>query len=70
MQQTIVWMAIQKRSGVVVDGLIDSSRGANEDVIVTEVTRVGRSESRLLIYMIKKTPSQEAERHLICTGGG
>jgi len=37
-----VWTAIQRESGLVVDARTDLSRGANEDVIATDVWRTGQ----------------------------
>jgi hypothetical protein len=43
-----VWMAIQKGSGVVFDERTDWSRGANDDVIATDVRRRGEKITRIV----------------------
>ena len=43
-----VWTAIRKGSGLVVDEWTDLSRGANNDVIVTDVRRRGEKITRIV----------------------
>jgi len=58
-----VWKAIRKGSGLVVDERTDLSRGANDDVIATEVRRRGEKITRIAnIYDQKDARSGERER--------
>jgi hypothetical protein len=55
-----VWTAIRRGSGLVVDERTDLSRGANEDVIATDVRRRGERITRIVnIYDQKNTHSGE-----------
>jgi len=55
-----VWTAIGEGRGLVVDERKDSSRGANDDVIVTDVRRSGEKITRIVnIYDQRDTPSGE-----------
>jgi len=55
-----VWMAIRKGSGLVVDEQTDLSRGANDDVIATDVRRRGEKIMRIVnIYDQKDAWSGE-----------
>jgi endonuclease/exonuclease/phosphatase family metal-dependent hydrolase len=55
-----VWTAIRKGSGLVVDDRTDLSRGANNDVIVTDVRRRAEKITRIVnVYDQKDTQSGE-----------
>ena len=55
-------MAIQKGSGLVVDEWTDLSRGANDDVIVTDIRRRGEKITRIVnIYDQRDTQSGERQ---------
>jgi hypothetical protein len=55
-----VWTAIRKGSGLVVDEWTDLSRGANDDVIATDVRRRGEKITRIVnIYNEKDARSGE-----------
>jgi hypothetical protein len=54
-------MAIQKRSRLVVDERTDSSRGANDDVIVTDVRRRGEKTTRI-VHISDHRDAQSGER--------
>jgi len=55
-----VWTAIRRGSGLVVDERTDLSRGANEDVIATDVRRRGERITRIVnVYDQKNTHSGE-----------
>jgi hypothetical protein len=43
-----VWTAIRKGSGLVVDEQTDLSRGAQDDVMVTNVGRRGEKRTRIV----------------------
>jgi hypothetical protein len=43
-----VWTAIGKGSGLVVDERTDSSRGANDNIIVTDIRRRGQRITRIV----------------------
>jgi len=47
-KRKIVWMAIRKGSGLVVDKRTYLSRGANDDVIATDVRRRGNKSTRIV----------------------
>jgi len=54
----MVYTAIRKGSGLLVDERMDSCRGANDDVIVTNVRRRGEKITRILnIYDQSDTQS-------------
>jgi hypothetical protein len=58
-----VWTAIRKGSGLVVDEQTDLSRGANDDVIATDVRRRGEMITGIVnIYDQKDVRSGERER--------
>jgi len=58
-----VWTAIQMGSGMVVDDRTDLSRGANDDVITTDVRRRGEKTTRIInVYNQKDVQSGERER--------
>jgi hypothetical protein len=55
-----VWTAIPKGSGLVVDEHTDVSRGANNEVIVTDVRRRGENITRIVnIYDQRDTQTGE-----------
>jgi len=55
-----VWTAIQKGSGLVVDERMDLTRGADDDVIATDVRRRGEKITRIVnIYNQKDARSGE-----------
>jgi endonuclease/exonuclease/phosphatase family metal-dependent hydrolase len=55
-----VWMAVRRGSGLVVDERTDLSRGANDDVIATDIRRRGETIMRIVNgYNQKDTPSGE-----------
>ena len=55
-------MAIRKGSGLVVDERTDLSRGANDDVIVTDVRRGGEKITRIVnVYDQRDTQSGESQ---------
>jgi len=55
-----VWMAIRRGSGLVVGEWTDLSRGANEDVITTDIRRRGERIMRIVnVYDQKNTHSGE-----------
>jgi len=55
-----VWTAIRRGSGLVVDERTDLTRGANEDVIATDVRRRGERITRIVnVYDQKNTHSGE-----------
>jgi len=43
------WMAIQKKSGLVVDERTDFSRSTNDDIIATDVRRRAEKMTRIVI---------------------
>jgi hypothetical protein len=58
-----VWTAILKGSGLVVEERTDLSRGANNDVIATDIRRRGEKVTRIVnIYDQKDSQSGERER--------
>jgi len=58
-----VWIVIWKGSGLVVDERTDLSRGANEDVIATDVRRRGEKITRIVnVYDQNDAQSGEIER--------
>jgi len=56
-----VWTAIQKGSGLVVDERTDLTRGANGDVIATDVRRRGEKITRI-VNVYNETDTQLGER--------
>jgi len=55
-----VWRAMRRGSSLVVDKRMDLSRGANEDVIVTDVRCRGERITRIVnVYDQKKTHSEK-----------
>jgi hypothetical protein len=55
-----VWTAIGKGTGLVVDERTDVSRGANDDIIVTDLRSKGEKITRIVnIYDQRDTPSGE-----------
>jgi len=56
-----VWTAIRKGSGLVVDERTDLSRGANNDVIVTDVRRRGEKITRI-VNVCDQKDTQSGER--------
>jgi hypothetical protein len=53
-----VWTAIRKGSGLVVDERTDLSRGAHDDVMVTDVRRRGEKITRIVnVYDQRDTQS-------------
>jgi len=56
-----VWTAIRKGSGLVVDERTDFSRGANDNVIVTDVRRRGEKITRI-VNVYEQTDTQSGER--------
>jgi len=61
-ERTRVWTAIRKGSGLVVDERMDLSRGAQDDVIVTDVRRRGEKRTRIVnVYDQRDTQSGERQ---------
>jgi len=61
-KRKIVWTAIQGWSGLVVDERTDLGRGANNDVIVTDVRRRGETITKVVnVYDQKDTQSGDRE---------
>lgn len=56
-----VWMTIQKWSGLVVDEQTELNRGANHDVIVTDIRRRGDKITRIVI-IYNESVIQSGER--------
>jgi len=56
-----IWMAMRKGSGLVVDERTDLSRGANEDVISTDVRRRGENITRI-VNVSDQRDGQSGER--------
>jgi len=57
-----VWTAIRKGIGLVVDERTDLSRGANDNVIVTDVTRRGEKIPRIVnVYDQRDTLSGQRQ---------
>jgi hypothetical protein len=54
-------MTIQRGSGLVVDERTDLSRGANDNVIFTDVGRRGETMMRIVNFSIKKPRNLETE---------
>jgi len=71
-----VWTAIQKGSGLVVDERTDLNRGANDDVIATDVRRRGEKIRRIVnIYDQKdarsgETPGRKLDWQRVIRQGG
>jgi hypothetical protein len=55
-----LWTAIRKGSWLVVDEQTDLSRGANDDVIVTDVRRRGEKISRIVNIYDQRDAQSEA----------